>query len=424
MFVATTPRRLRTAALIAAVAVLTFLPSRPASAKTLEKAMQGLATSVQSYLAAKREPGVIVRNFDGPSGSSSSSKMKKALCEELKKLNVPMPKVNALQLDGNVTRDTIDGKAIVEITLTMRDRNNNAVQQFNDLALEDRQATVDNVEEVAALEGATAGQSVVNPTGTAAAANAGNPAGIAGNPPAGAADPAAANVVAGAAGKAIAQAIEKPAFITTNDAKSIVAPDKTTPYRIEILACAQGSKSHAPRPVSSEEGLAFCDIQVGEEYIIKVYNDSDYWCGVKLSIDGLSVFEFSDIPQFKALGMYAVPPKGFLPVRGWYRSQTMSETFLVTGVPNSAAGELGRITGDIGTINALFFAAWQPNEQQPPIEPIGARSAGTARGPQQQENFSTFVGFFGKTLQSSISIRYVKPDPADLPPIEAVVPPK
>lgn len=136
------------------LAVAAILCQQPVTgfSRTLDEAIKGLAGSVQSYLAAKKEAGVIVRNFDGPSGSSTGSKLKKSLCDELKKLNVQMSKVNALQLEGSVSRDVIDGRAVLEITLTMRDRNNNAVTTFNDLAI---QELVDSPEDVAILEGAT-----------------------------------------------------------------------------------------------------------------------------------------------------------------------------------------------------------------------------------------------------------------------------
>lgn len=340
---------------------------RPVSARTLDEAMKGLAGSVESYLKARNESGIVVGQFTGPDGTSSGTSMKNRLIDELRALKVEMQKVG-LRVDGEFSREIVDNRTVVEISVTMKDRNNNAVQQFNALAVQEK---VDNPEDVAVLTGA----------------NVARPA-------------------AGSVAKALAEAIRKPGFEAIGPVASIVAPSKGVPYRMELLARPAGQGDFAPRPAIDQQGLPFCEIAKAEEYVVKLYNDSDYDCAVQLTIDGLNSFEFSSVPQFKQLGMWIIPRKSTLIVPGWHISNTEAKTFLVVDLPGAAAAKLGRDPGKIGTVTACFFAAWSDGEVQPPIEATRFRGAGTTLGPSTATNFQTVLRYIGQTMQAAVSIRY------------------
>ena len=85
---------------------------------------------------------------------------------------------------------------------------------------------------------------------------------------------------------------------------------------------------------------------------------------------------------------------------------------------NSAVAQLGTDQSSVGTVTCQFFAAWAVNQPQPPIEPAGARGGkGTGRGATVEARREVAVQrFIGKTQQAVVSVRYDKPDPADLPP--------
>lgn len=397
--------------------------------QTLEAAMKELSGGVVRYLKTKEEAGIIIGDFKGPDGNHSG--MRKRLMDKVKGAGIEIKTRQGLRIDGSFSQDA--GNATIDITLTMNDRNNKPVQEFNTLGI---QATVSDLEDIAATTGVTVGVTNAKPADGAdpkpGDPKPGDPKVV--DPKAVVVKPGDPNVVGAKPGdpnavggniidprKAVTEAIQKPSFETVNPAGSIVTPNKSTPYRIEVLvrpSDGKGGIPYAPRPVTNEEGQAFCGVKVGEEYAVKIYNDSEYDCAVKLSIDGLNCFEFSEVPDFRALGMWVVPAKSPLLVRGWHITNQRSDSFLVVGQPDSAVGRLGKDTGTVGTINACFFAAWQ-GTIAPPIEPLGARSgAATGRGIPQSESFATVRRFIGKTMQASITVRYDKPNPDDLPPAE------
>ena len=78
-------------------------------------------------------------------------------------------------------------------------------------------------------------------------------------------------------------------------------------------------------------------------------------------------------------------------------------------LPNSAS---------VGTITAVFAAAWDQGKLPPPDEAPrgkGPQSGdATGRGPAVAAKFVEVVKDVG-VARSSVSIRYTKPDPSDLP---------
>ena len=86
----------------------------------------------------------------------------------------------------------------------------------------------------------------------------------------------------------------------------------TLPYSIEILVgpdpgqAKPDLKNYAPRAATlDQDGLAFLTIRRGEVYAVKVNNDSKFDAAVTLTIDGLSMYSFSDNKNYEVVFVHA-----------------------------------------------------------------------------------------------------------------------
>jgi len=178
-----------------------------------------------------------------------------------------------------------------------------------------------------------------------------------------------------------------------------------SPYQIEVLVHGQ------PVPVRLDNGLGFVNIDRGQIYSLRIYNNSDYDAAVKLSIDGLSVFTFSDLhepdgtPKYR---FYIIPKGRFIELKGWHKNNTVVNSFLVTKYADSAAASINH-SQDIGTITAAFFAAWPKGGQRPHDEDFTAKGAGNATGfgPPIKDVVKEAQHDVGR-LRASVSLRYSK----------------
>ena len=197
----------------------------------------------------------------------------------------------------------------------------------------------------------------------------------------------------------------------------------TLPYSIEILVgpdpgqAKPDLKNYAPRAATlDQDGLAFLKINRGEVYAVKVKNDSKFDAAVTLTIDGLSMYSFSDNKNYVVVFVHA-GKSGIIP--GWHRTNDVSDSFQVAEYAKSAVAKLLPSSSTFGTITASFKSAW-PKDAQPPADepdPIrNTRSAGaTARGNPIDAKYVEETRMIGQ-LRGAVSVRYNKTaDPADLP---------
>jgi hypothetical protein len=185
------------------------------------------------------------------------------------------------------------------------------------------------------------------------------------------------------------------------------SPD--SPYEIEILCNGQ------PLPIHLEEDLPYVDIQKGQTYAIRVYNHSEYDAAAKLLIDGLSVFEFSNIRhtsgpnQGKPKYTNYIIAKGDSPtLKGWHKDNQHVESFLVTGYSECAAATLGH-TQNLGTITVTFAAAWPKGSPPPPDEFISKSAGGNATGfgPPLEHKVEEVQRDIGR-VRASLCVRYAR----------------
>lgn len=178
-----------------------------------------------------------------------------------------------------------------------------------------------------------------------------------------------------------------------------------SPYRME-LAIGQ-----SPLPLREQGGKAFVDIQRADIYSVRLYNDSEYDAAVKLCIDGLNVFTFSELKDATGkprYSVYIIPAGRMIELKGWHRTNERVDQFQVMKYADSAAATLGN-TQDLGTITASFCAAWQKGGTRPHDEDFVSKGSGNATGfgPPLRQVAKEVQREIGR-LRSSVSIRYAQ----------------
>src|SRR5262249_15377668 len=113
-------------------------------------------------------------------------------------------------------------------------------------------------------------------------------------------------------------------------------------------------------------GFAYVPLGVGDIFAVRLVNDSDHDAAVRLTLDGLSLFAFSDHPSYRYV---IVLSKGSALIKGWHRNNERSEEFRLTRYADGAgARKLRPPTDEVGTITAVFHAAWDPRVGPPADE--------------------------------------------------------
>jgi hypothetical protein len=199
---------------------------------------------------------------------------------------------------------------------------------------------------------------------------------------------------------------------------TVVRADRDSKFGVEVLV---GGK---PREATEDEGLAKVPIKRGEEYAVRLINDSDREVAVRLSIDGLSMFAFSELRQPAKLpdgkdnprqgqprySVVFVGPHKSVVIRGWHRNNEKSQSFLVTEYAKTAAAQL-KHPAKLGTITAEFAASWKEDELPPTDEPPKRKGIspgdGTGFGPPVVARFRE-VGRNIGVIRATVSVRYNK----------------
>jgi hypothetical protein len=189
-----------------------------------------------------------------------------------------------------------------------------------------------------------------------------------------------------------------------------------SPYGVEIVV--KGGGSDQPREPQLEDGLVYVPIAKGDVYGVRLINDSPYDAAVRVSIDGLNSFTFSEMKEYKH---YIVRARSAVTVRGWHRNNEVSDSFQVTSYAKSAVAQAMPNSTSVGMISATFAAAW--TDREPADEPrekeltLGSSmDQATGRGARVQQRFQEVRRQTG-VPRAVIVVRYEKPaaDPVPTP---------
>src|SRR5205814_96314 len=106
-----------------------------------------------------------------------------------------------------------------------------------------------------------------------------------------------------------------------------------SPYAMEVLVKGPDGR-YTARPPKDDDGLAFVSIARGENYAVRLINDSPNDAAVILAIDGLSLFAFSENTDYEHV---IVPARTAAMIAGWHRTNQRADEFVITEYARSAA---------------------------------------------------------------------------------------
>src|SRR5262249_33433083 len=142
---------------------------------------------------------------------------------------------------------------------------------------------------------------------------------------------------------------------------------------------------------------------------VKLINNSDFDAAVELTLDGLNMFAFSKVPPRDRYRFVVVPKHSSSLIPGWHRTNQVSDEFVITDYSKSAVAELLVSPDRIGTIRAVFGAAWHPTEESPEDDSAVFRLPGDAVGRRDPVEFKykEVVRRLGR-VRDVISVSYQK----------------
>jgi hypothetical protein len=205
------------------------------------------------------------------------------------------------------------------------------------------------------------------------------------------------------------KSLDKPGAVVKGPRVSATAD---SPYAVEVWAAPKPGAQYAPRPAALQDGLALVSLSRDEVFAVRLVNQSPHDAAVTLTIDGLNLYSFSDVKDPKtgrpAYSVLIVGAKQEVFVRGWHRTNEVSEEFQITEYSRSAAAEL-KSTAATGAITATFAAAWPKDQQPPPDEPAAKGRSGDAvgRGQRVAQKFVEVERHVG-VVRATVSVRYGK----------------
>ena len=348
--------------------VLAFIPSLAKADAALEEGIDRLAAKVAAYAKGEGHSSIIVGDFTAPPllKASSGAGLSHLLATSLKKAGLDVSDKATLQLVGDFKtqkekdfKDAAFDSVVLRITGKVLDTNGEELKSFP-----------------------------ISIFGDAAAKIVGGNVEI----------PTRADV------KDEEREAETKRRLDSPQA-SLVGPEtrasKDSPYGIEVVI---KDKSRVPQLVN---GRSFVPLQKTEEYVVRLHTRSAYEAAVELTIDGLSVFAFSEEGNFGA--RFLIPPGRSIDIPGWYFTTRDSRAFVITSYPDSAAGKKG-VRTSIGTITASYSAAWSVGAPRPADEPAlppGGKDSDNATGIGRpiEKRYESVERIIGQT-RAIISVRY------------------
>jgi hypothetical protein len=349
---------------------IAVLPTHPARADDLNGAMDRFAGRIKQLLDAERESSIALNQFIAPArlAASSSPGIRKVLEEALRKRDVRIKKNARLEITGEYREieDPRDKRTVVRFL-------GHIVDQDTGRPVSDCEVKVDNITSIAVLVGATM---ELPPT-----------------------------PVTEDREQSIREGIRKP---SAHVAATRISAGSRSPFAIEILTgpAACSDPELRSRAAVVDEGQAYMNIRTDERYAVLLINDAPFDAAVTLTVDGLSMFAFSENKDY---GYVFLPQHSRALITGWHKTNENAERFVVTDYARSAAASRSLVpSADLGVVTACFAAAWPVKGNPPPDEGMEGRSSrATGRGPITRTDFVEVDRKTGR-LRASISVRYTK----------------
>lgn len=209
------------------------------------------------------------------------------------------------------------------------------------------------------------------------------------------------------------RAPDKPNFHFVSD--TVISPEEGSNFHMEVLKFDAASSKFVPVSVKNDGGFAIAQLAAGDVFELRLYNNADHDVSVEVFMDGINVFELSEVAEFKELGRWVVERKTAARIKGWYLNATENAEFEVTNRDDTALLNLPPPLNE-GAITATFYHAWTAAEKKPFVELIAAterKGLRVGNGKRVKTFTDNVERFFGTELLASMTIRYDLPQ--DLP---------
>ncbi|MFO0939589.1 MAG: hypothetical protein U0930_02360 [Pirellulales bacterium] len=193
---------------------------------------------------------------------------------------------------------------------------------------------------------------------------------------------------------------------------AMVSASPVSPYSVELLVLKNGQYQAMPMSADAQSRPT-AQFAKNDIYAIRLTNNSDHDAAVRLTIDGVNTFEFSE--QSPQPNYWIVPRSkdgkpGTTIVRGWDKSAAKSIEFKVVDFPDSAAAKIKLQPSQVGMISASFAACWENDNDRPRSE---GRTRSTGFGSEIVDQKTLVKRHVGQ-VRDVISVRYERnPSPAD-----------
>ena len=192
--------------------------------------------------------------------------------------------------------------------------------------------------------------------------------------------------------------------------------DALSPYQVEIRTKDSNGEFKVSQPIkivkdASGNDFAFVDLALGTVFAVRVLNaQGDHDVGVRVLLDGISSFELSEIEQYKQRDCWYVPKNVAGMIKGWFVNEKLTKSFETSTLAEGLITELKRSDlSSVGTITVSFFPAWAGDAEPPVVEKsVTTKAIKSGKDVPNQVKIVDDIQF-GKTLLSSITIRYERP---------------
>jgi hypothetical protein len=220
---------------------------------------------------------------------------------------------------------------------------------------------------------------------------------------------------------ALNKLIDKPKAQDGN-AGSIVKSDPNSDFGMEILVKNPETGEYRARGTRIQGGMPFIQLNKGDVYSVRFYNQSKEPVAVDLSLDGLGTLALNDNENLRQ-GRYIISPGQTAEIKGWSINNEPegAHEFKIGAFDESiAARKLPRERLKVGMITATFARAWDAKNPPPDVRnrpaikdsPDKVANVLGNRITQELEIVDFEFGF----PSAVVTIRYSDETPADLPP--------
>lgn len=187
-----------------------------------------------------------------------------------------------------------------------------------------------------------------------------------------------------------------------------VRAKSTSPYGLAVFLVGEAGKLRSVRPTLDAQGHATIDLKIGDRYVLRLFNDSEYEAAANVTVDGVSVFAFSGQPR----SQFLVASGKSTEVKGWVKDNEKGNRFEIT----RNTPELEKLFGagdqsNVGAITVSFSASWKNGEKPPADESTlvarGVDGLRTTLGEPTEQTITQVPREIGN-VRSTVTIRYSK----------------